>query len=179
MKIKRLRFLLFLLGAFAAVWLFLSGAGWWLSREEENYSLIEDGLYMGGDVKQPPPGATAVLNLCETPDRYRTDVALWAPIRDAAPAPDVEWLRGMVKFVDSNRREGRTTYVHCIAGVSRSGMVVTAYEMYKNHWTRDEALAFVRSKRPQVRPNPAFLERLDEWECMLRGEPAGRVLSPP
>ncbi len=81
-------------------------AGWWLSRDEENYSLIEDGLYLGGDVKLPPSGATAVLNLCETPDRYRTDVALWAPIRDAAAAPDVEWLRGMVRFVDANRREG-------------------------------------------------------------------------
>ena len=110
MKVKKLRFLWLLLAAFAAAWLVLSAAGWWLSREEENYSLIEDGLYLGGDVKLPPPDATAVLNLCERPDRYRTDVALWAPIRDAAPAPDVEWLRGMVRFVDANRREGRTTF---------------------------------------------------------------------
>ena len=50
-------------------------------------------------------------------------------------------------------------------------MVVTAYEMYKNHWTR-EALAFIRSKRPQFRPNPAFLERLDEWERVLQREAA-------
>ncbi len=51
-------------------------------------------------------------------------------------------------------------------------MVVTAYEMYKNHWTRDEALAFVRSKRPEVRPNPAFMRRLHEWEGFLNGAPA-------
>ncbi len=51
-------------------------------------------------------------------------------------------------------------------------MVVTAYEMYKNHWTRAKALAFIRSKRPQVRPNPAFLERLDEWERVLQREAA-------
>ncbi len=76
-----------------------------LTREEENYSLIEDGLYLGGDVARPPPGTRAVLNLCEKPDSYRADVALWEPIADAEPAPDVEWLRRMVQFVDFNRRE--------------------------------------------------------------------------
>ena len=33
-----------------------------------NYSLIEEGLYMGGDVARPPPGTKAVLNLCEKKD---------------------------------------------------------------------------------------------------------------
>jgi protein-tyrosine phosphatase len=38
----------------------------------------------------------------------------------------------MVAAVDANRRAGRTTFVHCRNGVSRSGMVVTAYLMWKN-----------------------------------------------
>jgi Dual specificity phosphatase, catalytic domain len=141
-------------------------------REEENYSLIEDGLYMGGDVDAPPPGTRAVLNLCEKDDPYRTEVYAWEAIPDAAPAPDLDWLRRQVDWVDARRRAGVPTFVHCRAGVSRSGMVVTAYEMAKNHWTRDEALAFVRSKRPLVRPNPAFMERLLEWEGVLKGEPS-------
>ena len=169
MKIKRFLFPAVLLASLAGIWLLLFAAASWYSREPENYSLIEDGLYLGGDVARPPPDTRAVLNLCDKPDAYHPEISLWEPIADAEPAPDVEWLRRMVRFVDSNRESGLTTYVHCRNGVSRGGMVVTAYEMYKNHWTRDEALAFVRLKRPEVLPNPAFLKLLNEWEKALTG----------
>jgi protein-tyrosine phosphatase len=53
------------------------------------------------------------------------------------------------------------------AGVSRSGLVITAYEMQTHHWRRDEALAFVRSQRPQANPNRAFMQLLLEWEREL------------
>jgi hypothetical protein len=146
----------------------------WLAqpdREGPNYSLIEDGLYLGGDVSAPPPGAGAVLNLCEKEDPYRCGAHVWEPIPDAEPAPDLDWLRRQVGFIDAQRRAGVVVYVHCRNGVSRSGMVVAAYEMAKNRWTRDAALAFVRSKRPAVRPNPAFMERLLEWERVIeRGD---------
>jgi len=74
----------------------------------------------------------------------------------------------MVEFVDAQRRAGATVYVHCRNGASRSGMVVIAYLMYKNRWTRDEALEYVRKRRPVTRPNPAFMERLLEWEKVVR-----------
>jgi len=70
------------------------------------------------------------------------------------------------QFIDAQRRDGVTTYVHCLNGVSRSGMVVTAY-LYEKRWTRDQALAFVRSKRPITRPNPAFMELLLKWEAVV------------
>jgi hypothetical protein len=136
-------------------------------QEPDNYSLIEPGLYMGGDVAKPPGGTHAVLNLCEKPDPYERPVHLWEPIRDAEPAPEVAWLRRMVEFVDTQRRKGRTTYVHCFNGVSRSGLVVVAYLMFAHDWTRDEALEFVRQKRPITRPNPAFMRLLLEWERFL------------
>ena len=47
---------------------------------------------------------------------------------------------------------------------------VVAYLMQRNHWSRDQALEFVREKRPQVRPNPAFMELLLEWERLLKPE---------
>jgi hypothetical protein len=140
--------------------------------EEPSYSLIEDGLYMGGDVREPPPGVRAVVNLCEKKDSYQAEMHDWEPIRDAEPAPDLKWLKRMVELVDSRRRAGVPTLVHCRNGVSRSGMVVVAYEMAAKKWTRDEALAFVRTKRPQVRPNPAFMKLLEDWEREL-GAPAG------
>ncbi len=133
-------------------------------REPPNYTLIETKLYLGEYVNAPPPGTTAVLNLCESEDPYECAVQSWQAIRDAGPAPSLDWLAEQVAFIDQQRQAGRTTYVHCHAGVSRSVMVVAAYLMRKHDWTRDEALARLREKRPQVRPNLAFMDLLAEWE---------------
>jgi hypothetical protein len=137
-------------------------------HEPPNYSEIEPGLYLGGLVRDPPPGTRAVLNLCETTDPFTAGTHLWEPIRDAEPAPDLDWLARMVGFVAGHRRAGDVTFVHCRNGVSRSGMVVVAYEMAAHGRSRDEALAFVRERRPGVRPNPAFMSLLRTWEDRLR-----------
>jgi hypothetical protein len=139
-----------------------------LTRDPPNYSQIEDGLFLGGSVPEPPSGTRAVLNLCEAPDPYQAEVHRWESIADAEPAPDIDWLRQQVEFVKEQRREGRRVFVHCRNGVSRSGMVVVAYEMSRNGWGRDEALAFVRSRREIVRPNPAFMRLLLDWERVVR-----------
>jgi hypothetical protein len=173
MKVLRRLLGLLLLGCLTA-WLVLC----WLERSYEqqatNYALIEEGLYMGGKVAAPPPGTRAVLNLCEREDPYRAESYVWEAIPDTAPGPDLDWLRRQAEWVAARRQAGQTTFVHCLNGVSRSALVVTAYLMWKNHWGRDEALRFVRTKRPEARPNPAFLERLGEWERVLQGRPAGK-----
>lgn len=138
------------------------------AHEKPNYDQIEDGLWLGGLVPKPPPGTTAVLNLCETEDPYHAATHVWRPIGDAAPAPDLAWLAGRVDEIGTWRREGKQVYVHCRNGVSRSGMVVAAYLMATRHLTRDEALALLRTRRPDVRPNPAFLPLLAEWERARR-----------
>jgi protein-tyrosine phosphatase len=50
-------------------------------------------------------------------------------------------------------------------------MVVTAYLMAHNGWSRDRALEFVRQKRSIVNPNRAFMQLLLEWEEHLRIKP--------
>jgi Dual specificity phosphatase, catalytic domain len=132
----------------------------WLGREPPNYSLVEEGIYLGGYVTDPPRDATAVLNLCETEDPYQATAHRWEPIRDAEPVPSLDWLRKQVGFIAAQRGAGRVVFVHCRNGVSRGGMVVTAYLMAKHGWSRDDALAFVRSRREIVRPNPAFMRLL-------------------
>jgi hypothetical protein len=131
-----------------------------------NYSQIEGNLWMGGAVPSPPPGTKATMNLNQADDPYRTDVYLWVPIPDAPPAPSLGWLNQQVQFVDA-QVGGKVTYVHCAAGKSRSGLVVVGYEMFKHHWPRDQALNFVRMKRPQVSPNPAFMQLLLQWQAHL------------
>jgi hypothetical protein len=140
----------------------------WLKREPPNYTRIEAGLYLGGRVQQPPPDVRAVLNLCGAEDPDQAPVHRWEPIRDAEPVPTIDWLRRQVEFIEAQRQAGRAVLVHCRNGVSRSGMVVVAYLMARHHWSRDEALLYVRSRRPAARPNPAFLRLLLEWEQSRR-----------
>ena len=132
-----------------------------------NYTRIDEGLYVGGSVDRPPPGTRAVLNLTTTRDPYRCEVRVWEAIPDAGPAPDLDWLAERVLFIAEQRRAGRTTYVHCSAGRSRSAFVTAAYLMYRYDWSRDRALAYLRSQRPITRPNPAFVDRLLDWEREL------------
>ena len=141
-----------------------------VTSEPPNYTRIEDGLYQGGFVASPPWRTHAVLNLSETADPYSSAVHVWEPISDAAPAPSIDWLQQQVQWIETQRGAGRRVFVHCRNGVSRSGMVITAYLMHKNRWSREQALDFVRSKRPITRPNPAFMERLSEWELVVLGK---------
>ena len=140
-----------------------------ITREPPNYSRIEDGLWLGGSVKEPPHGTQAVLNLCESEDLYRGESHRWESIPDAEPVPSLDWLGAQVKFIASERAAGRVVFVHCRNGVSRSGMVLAAYLMQRERWSRDRALEFLRLRRPSVRPNPAFMELLLEWERALKG----------
>jgi len=135
------------------------------------YTRIEAGLWLGGSVERPPPGTDSVLNLCHARDPYKARFHSWEAIDDGAPAPSLEWLRDAVKWVDTQRRAGRSTYIHCQAGISRAAMVTTAYLMYDKGWGRDRALKYIRDERPQVSPNAAFMKLLDEYERSLKRAP--------
>ena len=146
----------------------------------ENFTLIEPGYYMGGQCTAPPPDVRAVLNLSQYADSYGAEIHRWQPIPDSEPAPSLSWLRDQVQFIDTQRKAGRPVFVHCDAGVSRSGLVSAAYFMWRDHLTREQALAFLRQRRPIVRPNRAFMELLGEWERELHApiEPAPVTSAP-
>lgn len=50
--------------------------------------------------------------------------------------------------------------VHCVEGRSRSATIVLAYLMDTNNWSVDQALCFLRLKRPCVHPNSGFVDEL-------------------
>lgn len=151
------------------------GALFWLRWLEGNYDRpyveVEKGLYIGSAVDEPPPGTQAVVNLCGRPDPYQVQAVLWEPVFEAGKEPNLDWLRRVVAFIAEQRGAGRTTYVHCLAGMNRSGAAVTAYLMKEHGWGRDEALAFVQGRRSQVQPNPTLMRLLGEWEQILKANP--------
>jgi atypical dual specificity phosphatase len=59
--------------------------------------------------------------------------------------------------------------VHCMAGISRSPMVVTAYLMKRKGMTLKAALAQIVGVRPQISPNAGFIQQLKEVEMQLYG----------
>lgn len=59
--------------------------------------------------------------------------------------------------------------VHCSAGISRSPTLVTAYLMRAHGMSLKAALRQVLRARPQVSPNPGFLEQLKRLEMELFG----------
>eukprot|EP00347_Sterkiella_histriomuscorum_P008975 403343011 len=72
-----------------------------------------------------------------------------------------------VAFIRKRIDSGKTVLVHCAAGVSRSASVITAYVMSVKCLSRDDALAFVRTRRPAVHPNDGFMCQLLEYQKIL------------
>jgi protein-tyrosine phosphatase len=64
--------------------------------------------------------------------------------------------------------ENGNILVHCMAGVSRSASVLASYFMRQNRWTLENALAFIRSKRQCIRPNPGFYQQLLKYQYDLQ-----------
>jgi len=87
-----------------------------------------------------------------------------------APVQDINedgLLFHLVKMIDGYLSCGKQVLVNCFAGVSRSTTIVLAYLMYKNKWSVQEALSFVRSKRPIINPNYGFISQLYNLQSTL------------
>lgn len=72
-------------------------------------------------------------------------------------------------FIEKSLNVGGRVLVHCNAGVSRAGTMVTAYVMKSKGSSLKDALKFVRSKRqnnPTI-PNDGFMKELKKFEKQL------------
>ena len=59
-------------------------------------------------------------------------------------------------------------FVHCAAGMSRSATIVVAYLMWKRKLSLNEAIKFVKNKRPVISPNLNFMRQLEIFEELLK-----------
>jgi len=74
-----------------------------------------------------------------------------------------EHFLDMMNFIEEGMKSGGVL-VHCAAGVSRSGATVVGFIMKTKKITYQEALEFVRKRRPVVCPNDGFVVQLQEFE---------------
>ena len=58
-------------------------------------------------------------------------------------------------------------FVHCAAGMSRSPTIVVAYIMWKKKLSLNNAIKFVKEKRPIISPNDNFMNQLKIFEELL------------
>jgi len=170
MRHRRTIAVVFLIAIALSTW---AGLQWRIQSYERPYCWVEDGLYIGSSVAEPPAGTKAVVNLCGRADAYSADASLWEPVFESGREPDLDWLRRVVEFIAEQRKAKRVTYVHCLAGMNRSGAVVTAYLMQEHGWDRDQALAYLQKRRPEVQPNLTLMRLLAEWQTEL-AEKKGR-----
>lgn len=70
-------------------------------------------------------------------------------------------------FVDDARLHGKTVLVHCLAGISRSVTITTAYLMEHEHLSLNDAYDLVKRRKSDISPNFSFMGQLLEFERLL------------
>jgi protein-tyrosine phosphatase len=128
---------------------------------------IEDGLWQGGyPGKELPKEIHIVVNLSSErpPESYHEELKglLWMPTPDGI-YPGLLWLDTIVDYVNAARQDKQNVLVHCLAGRSRSTLIVAAYLMRSKRLTVDEALALIRTQRPVIGPASVYLTALQEY----------------
>lgn len=126
--------------------------------KELEYNYIDNGIYIGTnqccqthfDEKLKQEGITADISLEEerVDAPFGIEMYIWIPIKNHT-APTPEQLDFAVATIEKLVAMGKKIYVHCQNGHGRAPTVVAAYFIKKGIGV-DEAIEFVKSKRPTI-----------------------------
>ncbi|KAJ2956765.1 hypothetical protein NQZ79_g7437 [Umbelopsis isabellina] len=87
-------------------------------------------------------------------------------ILDAPQQNIVQYFDETFEYIHGILESGERVLVHCVAGVSRSATIITAYLMRLKQIRYKAALAMLKRVRPFVSPNDGFLEQLRLYQTM-------------
>ncbi|KAL7752277.1 hypothetical protein RI367_002322 [Sorochytrium milnesiophthora] len=149
-------------------------------------SMIYDWLYLGPDLYSVTSGTSsehghnelqslgvsAILNMAMevVPDDFILSHYQYKKFecRDTPDEKIERMLGDAIGFIDQVRRANGRVYVHCKAGKSRSATIVLAYLIQHEHMSVEQAVAFLKERRPAVSPNIGFFSVLKEFEERCR-----------
>jgi len=114
-------------------------------------------------------GITHILNMAgELPNEFPEDFTyLKCDLDDTSADSVADYLERSLSFIEGAKGVPTKVLVHCAMGISRSSSVVIAYLMRERSWTYAKAFQYVKSMRSCIRPNPAFVVQLSEFEQKL------------
>ncbi len=139
-----------------------------------DFDQITDHLYVGS---RPDPDdwhilaalrVTVNISLqAESQDRFTgaaPEVHLWLPTPDWF-GPGVEAIQITAEFIDQMVRSNRKVYLHCNMGIGRAPTAAVGY-LIATGMTLDEALDWLRTRRPHAKPNSDQLRQLSEFTAL-------------
>lgn len=139
------------------------------------FSEIAPQLWLGGAPTYPRDyafltenGITAVVNIRAERDddqefyRQRDINYLRLHVYDMTVPGSAELEAGAV-FIDEQVRQGRTVLVHCAKGRGRSAVLLAAYLVGYRGMTFDEAVAFMKARRPLVKQETRHRRAVERW----------------
>lgn len=85
------------------------------------------------------------------------------PLDDVPDAPINCYFASVTGIIQETSAAGKATLIHCMAGISRSVTLATAYLILSQQLDAGTALAKIRTRRPQADPNDGFLQHLIDW----------------
>ncbi|KAJ6722067.1 DUAL SPECIFICITY PROTEIN PHOSPHATASE 1B [Salix viminalis] len=138
---------------------------------------IEEGLFLGSLGAATNKDAlnskniTHILTVADSlPPSYPNDFVYEViGVADRNDTNLSQYFNKCFNFIDEAKRQGGGVLVHCFVGRSRSVTIVVAYLMKRHGMRVSEALAHVKSKRPQAGPNSGFISQLQDFEKSLQG----------
>jgi len=82
---------------------------------------------------------------------------------DIFESPDQTKLTKGVEFIDKFHRNDQSVYIHCKAGRTRSATLVGCYLMAANNWTPQQAIDYMKEKRPHILLHSKQMEALQTF----------------
>lgn len=95
---------------------------------------------------------------------------LQVKMRDFGGDVPLDQIRIAVEQMHQYIQSGKTAYVHCKAGRGRSVVMVICYLMQFLDYTPDEAIAFVREKRPEISLSKAQYDFIEQYRAEYRSD---------
>lgn len=151
------------------------------------HEIIPNKLYLGpGRVATQNPqaledlGITHIVNACQLKCEYPEKFYYkhLKKLEDNYDATIAEYIPEVHAFIDKALSENGKVYCHCREGKSRSASLVISYLMKTKDLTYDQALAYLKKKRPIVQPNVGFEMDLRKYEEKLHPRSPSRGNSP-